>query len=132
MSEPEQTSQTEQTPEQLEEARQYDRAQLKLTLIDKAVDFLFLGVMAFVFAKPLGDWIGALSWTTTSKTLQALLIVEIVFALHVIVSFPLSFYGGFVLEHKFNLSKMTFGAWLWKKVKLWILTGLMECALMTG
>ena len=131
MSEPEQTSQTEQTPEQLEEARQYDRAQLKLTLIDKAVDFLFLGVMAFVFAKPLGDWIASQPWAKTA-TLQALAIVAIVFALHVIVSLPLSFYGGFVLEHKFNLSKMTFGAWLWKKVKLWILTGLMECALMTG
>ena len=131
MSETIQSEHIEQTPQQLEEARQYDRAQLKLTLIDKAVDFLFLGVAAFVVAKPLGDWVARQPWAINAF-IQAAAIAGLIFAAHVVVSLPLSFYGGFILEHKFHLSKQSFGGWLWKKIKLWILAGAMECALMSG
>ena len=124
-------SSVEQTEQQLKEAQEYNRAQLKLTLIDKAIDFVFWGVVAFVLAKPLGEWVANISWAK-SEIAQLATIILTVFGLHILVSLPLSFYGGFILEHKYNLSRQTFGAWLWKKVKIWILTGLMECALMSG
>ena len=41
----------------------------------------------------------------------------IVTGLHVALSFPLSFYSGFVLEHRFGLSRQTFGRWLWRYAK---------------
>jgi STE24 endopeptidase len=45
------------------------------------------------------------------------LLFLIVMAIHVAVSFPLSFYSGHVLEHRFNLSTQTFGRWLWRYMK---------------
>ena len=32
--------------------------------------------------------------------------------IHIVVSFPLSLYSGFILEHRYNLSKLSFGGWL--------------------
>ena len=34
-----------------------------------------------------------------------------------ILSFPVSYYSGFYLEHKFNLSNLTFGKWIWENFK---------------
>lgn len=34
-----------------------------------------------------------------------------------ILTAPLQFYSGFVLEHKYQLSNQTFGAWLWEGMK---------------
>lgn len=34
-----------------------------------------------------------------------------------VVSFPLRFFSGFVLEHRFGLSNQTFSAWLWERAK---------------
>ncbi len=38
-------------------------------------------------------------------------------ALHVAVSFPLSFYSGYVLEHRFQLSTLSLAGWLWRYAK---------------
>jgi len=34
-----------------------------------------------------------------------------------IISFPVSFYSGFYLEHKYNLSNQSFGKWIWENLK---------------
>ncbi|RKY91650.1 MAG: M48 family peptidase, partial [Ignavibacteriae bacterium] len=34
-----------------------------------------------------------------------------------IISFPISYYSGFYLEHKYNLSNQTFGKWIWENFK---------------
>lgn len=34
-----------------------------------------------------------------------------------ILSFPISYYSGFYLEHKFNLSNQTFFRWIWENLK---------------
>ncbi len=34
-----------------------------------------------------------------------------------LVLFPLKFYSGFYIEHKFNLSNQSFGSWLWEELK---------------
>lgn len=34
-----------------------------------------------------------------------------------VISFPISYYSGFYLEHKYNLSNQTFGKWIWESFK---------------
>jgi len=34
-----------------------------------------------------------------------------------IISFPVSYYSGFYLEHKYNLSNQSFGKWIWENFK---------------
>ena len=47
------------SPAERAEARRYGRIHLVLTLLDMAVDIVYLGLMAFVFARPLDAWLTA-------------------------------------------------------------------------
>src|SRR6516165_7129246 len=107
-------SSDEMTPEQLEEAKRYGRLELICDLADKALDVIVLGVIAFVFARPLDRWL-ADAFPRAGLRLAALFVIVTV--IHIAISFPLSVYAGFVLEHRFGLSRQTFGRWFWRYAK---------------
>jgi len=102
------------TPEQLAEAKQYGRLALLCDLADKGLDLVFLAAMAFVFAVPLDAWLAGF---THSETARLVLIFLILTAIHLTISFPLSFYAGHVLEHRFGLSNQTLSRWLSRYAK---------------
>ncbi len=106
------------TDAELAEAKRYGRLELACDLADKAIDVAYLAVAAFLLARPLDDWLQttcpllAGNW---SLRLAALFLV--ITAIHILLSFPLSFYSGHVLEHQFKLSTQTFWHWLWQYLK---------------
>ncbi len=104
------------------EAKRYGRLELGCTLADKALDVSYLAVAAFLLAGPIDRWLQGSSslfsgdsWLHATLRLAALFLA--VMAIHIAVSFPLSFYSGHVLEHKFQMSTQTFGRWLWRYLK---------------
>jgi STE24 endopeptidase len=100
------------TPEQLAEARRYGRISLALTLADMALDLIYLGVMALIFARPLDAWLATFLPSAAEQSYVRLLLVYlVVMGLHILVSLPLSFYSGYVVEHKFGLSNQTLRRW---------------------
>jgi len=106
------------TPDQLAEAKRYGRLELICGLADKGLDLLFLAVVAVVLARPLDDWLGHASpWLAHNWSLRLVALFLAVTALHLCVSLPLSFYAGYVLEHRFHLSTLSVGGWLWRYVK---------------
>jgi STE24 endopeptidase len=103
----------EQTPEQREEARRYNHISLACTLADMAIDFIYLGLMAFVFARPLDTWLANFPMFAGNHSILRLIAFFIIVMLfHILVSLPLSFYSHFVVEHQFGLSNQTFRRWL--------------------
>jgi STE24 endopeptidase len=103
----------EQTPEQREEARRYNKISLACTLADMAIDVIYLGLMAFVFARPLDNWLASFaSLSADHSILRLIAIFMIVMLLHILVSLPLSFYSNYVVEHQFGLSNQSLGRWL--------------------
>ena len=105
---------SEMTPAQLAEAKDYGRRELYCELADKALDVVFLAVFAFVVAMPLDTWLAG--WVE-SETLRLAGIFLILTGAHLCLSFPLSFYAGHVLEHRFGLSHQTFRRWLLRYAK---------------
>jgi STE24 endopeptidase len=104
------------TPQQLAEARQYGRLELYCGLIDRAVDVAYLALFAWLAARPLDQWLQGsplLHWGSVRLAVFYLLMTIV----HVCVSFPLSYYSGHVLEHRFGMSRQTFGRWLWRYLK---------------
>jgi STE24 endopeptidase len=102
----------QQTPAQREEARRYSRVSLRLTLADMAVDILFLGIIALVFARPIDAWLSTFEPLAGEQSMLRLLaLFAVVMGLHILISFPLSFYSGYVVEHQFGLSKQTIRRW---------------------
>jgi STE24 endopeptidase len=102
-----------QTPAQREEARRYNRIHLTVTLVDMAVDVVYLGLMAFVFGQRIDAWLATFAPLAGDKSLLRLLaLFGAVFGLHILVSLPLSFYSGYVVEHQFGLSNQSFARWM--------------------
>ena len=118
------------TPEQLAEAKRYGRAQLYCDLADKGLDLAYLAVAAFLLARPLEAWLaGAAPLLARFDTLRLAALYLAVFALHVAVSFPLSFYAGHLLEHRYGMSTQSFRRWLGRYAKRMGLGGAFALAL---
>lgn len=109
------------TGAELAEAKQYGRLDLWCALADKAVDVACLAVAAFLLAGPIDRWLQSWPWLVGDSSLHASLRLAALFlavmAINMVASFPISFYSGHVLEHRFKLSTLSFGGWLWRYVK---------------
>ncbi len=108
---------TGMTGGELAEAKRYGRIELACALADKAIDIVYLAVAAFFLAQPLDDWLQTYPLLKGNWSLRLVALFLVVMAIHLVVSFPLSFYSGHVLEHRFHLSTQTFGGWLWRYAK---------------
>ena len=105
------------TAGQLDEAREYGRKGLACDLLDRGIDIAYLSVMAFVFARPIDAWLNTFPVLGSIWTLRLAIMFLIVIGLHIAVSFPLSFYSGHILEHRFGLSNQTLRGWLERYLK---------------
>ncbi|MBN2477292.1 MAG: M48 family metallopeptidase [Pirellulales bacterium] len=107
----------EMTPAELAEAKRYGRYDLACTLADKGLDVAYLAVAAFLLARPVDAWLA--EWPALRDCWSARLaaIFLVITVGHACVSLPLSFYSGYVLEHRFGLSKLTVVGWLWRYAK---------------
>ena len=129
------------TPGQLAEAQRYARLDLICDLTTRVVDLTFLVVLAFVLGGPHGWLMQHVPATQsihhaprdvgkphaereeyyqgagTPETLRLGVLYLLIAALNMAIDFPLSFYGGFVLEHQFGMSQLSLGRWLWRYAK---------------
>jgi STE24 endopeptidase len=117
---------------ELAEAKRYCRIELGCALADKAVDVAYLAVAAFLLAGPLDRWLQSSSLLAGNWTLRLAALFLLVMAIHIVVSFPLSFFAGHVLEHQFKLSTQTLGRWLWRYLKRNVLTVALMLFLIVG
>lgn len=103
----------EMTTVERDEARRYGRVSLACTLADIAIDVLFLAFAAFVLARPLDAWLAGYGLLAGPRSFPRLLaLFGVVYVLHLLISVPLSFYSGYVVEHRFGLSTQSLRRWL--------------------
>ena len=121
----------EQTPEQLAEAKEYHHKGLVCELLDRALDVAYLAAFTFLFAVPLDAWLAGYALFEPLWT-RLIGLFAILTAGHLAISFPLSFYSGHVLEHRFGLSRQSLGRWLWRYAKRHGLTFLFSLLMVEG
>ena len=102
------------TPDELAEAREYGRLELACDLADKALDLIYLAAFTFLWATAADAWLAG--WIERAWLRWGAMFL-LVTSGHLLVSFPLSYYSGHRLEHRFGMSKLTFGGWLWRYFK---------------
>jgi STE24 endopeptidase len=117
------------TPQQLAEAKEYGRKHLHASLLDMAIDLVYLGVIALVFAVPLDRWLSAY---LASDTLRLIALFAVVTLLHECFSFPVACYSGHYLEHRYGLSRQSFARWLERHFKHFGLGAALGLALFVG
>ena len=119
------------TADQLAEMKAYGRQRLVCHLIDLALDTTTLAVVALLLAKPLDQWLQ--SWAVFQAAWIRLgVFFLVVAAAQYVVSFPVTLHAGFVLEHKFGLSRQTFWRWFRRDLLKLALTVALGLALVEG
>ncbi len=96
-------------------AKQYSRTKLGLGIASSAFSFaLVLVIVLSGISVELRNWTLSLASNEYAAVVLFLLAVGIIQSL---VTLPIGFYSGFIVEHRYNLSNQTFGRWVWERVK---------------
>jgi STE24 endopeptidase len=103
------------SPKSTGQAKAYNRLKLVIGIVSSALTFLVLGILVVSgYSRTLAEW----AMMSTSYTYVALLLFTAVIAsIEFAVTLPLSFYSGYVVEHRFNLSNQSLGRWAWEHTK---------------
>jgi len=103
------------------EAKQYARRRQMLSLTSLAVSALIVGVLLFT---PLGFALrdalaGTAGWQPVRgwHPFQVGAYFLVFFAASTLITLPISYYGGFILAHRYGLSTQTVGEWVYDLLK---------------
>ncbi len=99
----------------MDKAKRYNNINLALSLTGTVLGWVFLGAIVFFgFTEIVEQW----SFSVTSSSYLALLVFSgILGVIETVLFFPLSFYSGYLLEHKYELSNQNLKTYFWEKVK---------------
>ncbi len=101
--------------------KRYNRIKLGLSIASSVLSFLvLLALMVTGLSHRIAAWATAL---TPSPYLGLLAFVVVVGLIHAVVTLPLGFSSGFILEHRFGLSNQTIWRWAWERTKAALVGG---------
>lgn len=92
----------------------YNRIKIRLTIAGMVIDLGLLLVLAF---SGLAVFIASHSAVTGNDYINFLVFVFLCGLLFSVISVPMDFYGGYVIEHRFGLSNQSFWNWLKESLK---------------
>jgi STE24 endopeptidase len=115
-------------PEQVERGRRYHRPRYLALLLDLAVTLVVLGLLAWTgLGDALFGLVDGLPWWG-----EALLFPGLVLAVLELVRLPLSFWRGYVHEHRWGLSTQTPRGWAADKAKSFAVSVVLSTMLFVG
>jgi STE24 endopeptidase len=117
------TTDVQVSQERQQQARRYARIRRILSLISLGIDAVVVGALLFTrlgFAlrdalAPTALWrpLAGSTWAP----LQVGAYFGVIYGVLYLLGLPLSFYGGYVLRHRYGLSTQSFGHWVLDRVK---------------
>jgi STE24 endopeptidase len=97
------------------DAKRYNNIKLTIGIGEGIASFILILLFVWLgYSLLLENYL--LNFTSNSYLLFILFVLVIGF-IGSVLSFPVSYYSGFYLEHKYNLSNQTFWKWIWENFK---------------
>jgi STE24 endopeptidase len=112
------------------EVKRYQRQKITATLVNTLLSLALLSVLAFAVSPHLDAWLRA--WLGESPWLRLLVVAVVVGGGLELLTMPLAFWSGFILEHRYQLSNQTLGGWVRKQLKAYLVGGLIGLPLLYG
>lgn len=122
------------SPLQLEpttlEVKRYQRQKLTAQLGSMLLSLACLALLAFWVGPKLDPllrlWLGDNRWVR-------LIVLAMVYAASLeLLTLPLDFWSGFILEHRYHLSNQTLLRWIWRQIKGYLVGGPIALVLLLG
>lgn len=96
-------------------AKKYNRIKLILSLSGMVIDLAFwLILISGGFNKTFAQYARSIS---ENPLLRFYIFVFILGIITLLLNFPFSFYGSYVVEHQYSLSNQGIGRWIWEQIK---------------
>ncbi len=112
------------------EVKHYQRQKLQARIVNMVLSFAWLAALGVVLGPKLGEVYRA--WLGDNRCLELLASAAVLGISLEILTLPLEFWSGFVLEHRYQLSNQTLAGWLWKRVKGYLIGGVLGLMLLNG
>lgn len=112
------------------EVKQYQRLKQVADIASLVITVGVLAIGAFQVGPMVDGWLPG--WLGESRWLRLGAIGFLWAAGLELLTLPIDFWSGFVLEHQFKLSTQRFRAWVWKKIKGYLIAGPLGLALLLG
>jgi STE24 endopeptidase len=110
--------------------KSYQRRKITAMLASTTLHVVVLAAFAVAVGpsldQPVRDWVGESRW------LQLLMHAFLLGATIEALSAPLDFWSGYVIEHRYHLSNLTVGKWIWRRVKGYLVGGVLGGLLLLG
>ncbi|MBM4071443.1 MAG: M48 family metallopeptidase [Planctomycetes bacterium] len=112
------------------EVKCYQRQKLSAIVAATALGLAYLAVLGFVAGPLIGHELtvifGDREWLRLLAMAGLLAI-----GLEVLTS-PIDFWSGFILEHRYQLSNQSLKSWIWKRLKGYLVGGILGLAMLSG
>ncbi|HPV42287.1 MAG TPA: M48 family metallopeptidase [Spirochaetota bacterium] len=95
--------------------KEYNAIKLRLSIADIVLNIVIIGILAFSGISPF--IVKAVTGYFINDYLVFLVFITVVGVIYSVLDFPFDFYGGYVVEHRFDLSNQSVPAWLFEKIK---------------
>ena len=106
---------TELDPEKQKKAKEYARINRRLMVLDLAISGIYMVAwLVFGWSQALKTW---LLQYTTNDWLLVFLYIMVIGGILFLINLPLSFYQGYTLPHRYELSNQTINGWVSDQVK---------------
>ncbi len=113
-----------------DEAKRYHRQKLTASLGSLALSLAALVVMALWGGPRLGRVVAG--WTGDNAWLRLVVLAAIYGSGLELLTLPIDFWSGFILEHRYQLSNQTLRRWVWRRIKGYLVGGPIGLALLLG
>jgi STE24 endopeptidase len=112
------------------EVKRYQRQKLTATVLSLVIGLVVL-LVAALWVGPVLDgllrrWIGANPWAR-------LVVLAFCYAVALeLLTLPIDFWSGYILEHRYQLSNQTLPSWIWRQIKGYLVGGPLGLVLLLG
>src|SRR5579884_2440121 len=100
------------------DVKRYQRQKILAIVLNTLLSLGWLAILGLVLGPRLGayytDWLGP------HDALRLLVSAAVVAVSVELLTLPLAFWSGYVLEHRYQLSNQTLGGWLWRRTKAYL------------
>jgi STE24 endopeptidase len=121
------------TPLELEtaspEVKRYQRQKVTVAIVSTILSLAWLGLIGFVFGPQLAALYPSFEDERWLRLLASAAFLGVSLEL---LTVPLDFYSGYILEHRYHLSNQTIAGWLVKRFKGYLVGGTLGLLLISG
>lgn len=112
------------------EVKSYQRQKITIVLITATLSFAAMALLGIVLGSTLAE--RCTEWFGDNRWLRLLASAAILGVTLELLTLPFDFYSSYLLEHRYQLSNQTFGNWLWKRLKAYLVGGVLGLVLILG